>query len=209
MNWLTRMLFVALLALSVTAQQQHSLALPKGPNHDSCVANPLQLNCTEFTYPNQDAAADLGKLCNAMHFMASCSVANACNASGAGPDGSGPGAATVSSNNPNICSPFNQLATVCKLDKGMSRMMGCTNYNTMCVAGSKVPQCSSLPGLQDIPTSEMVNKQVRSICEEMSMDGCERCMPSWQAGRTWASCDLLDTYGLLCYQMPGQHCFRD
>jgi hypothetical protein len=45
--------------------------------------------------------------------------------------------------------------------------------------------------------------QVRSICEEMSMDGCERCMPSWQAGRTWADCDLLDTYGLLCYAMPG------
>jgi hypothetical protein len=35
------------------------------------------------------------------------------------------------------------------------------------------------------------------------MDGCERCMPSWQAGRTWADCDLLDTYGLLCYAMPG------
>lgn len=45
--------------------------------------------------------------------------------------------------------------------------------------------------------------QVRSICEEMSMDGCERCMPSWAAGRTWADCDLLDTYGLLCYAMPG------
>uniref|UniRef100_A0A383V7A9 Copper transport protein n=1 Tax=Tetradesmus obliquus TaxID=3088 RepID=A0A383V7A9_TETOB len=134
--------------------------------------------------------------------MASCSVAKACNASGAGPDGSGAGAAKVSSNNPNICSPLNQVATVCKLDKGMSRMMGCTNYNTMCVAGSKVPQCSSLPGLQDIPTSETVNKQVRLICEEMSMDGCERCMPSWAAGRTWADCDLLDTYGLLCYAMP-------
>ncbi|KAF6264748.1 hypothetical protein COO60DRAFT_18856 [Scenedesmus sp. NREL 46B-D3] len=135
-----RMLFVALLSLSITAQQQHSLALPRGLNPDSCVANPLQSNCTDFTYPYQDAAADLGKLCNAMHFMASCSVAKACNASGAGPDGSGPGAATVSRNNPHICSPFNQVATVCQLDKGMSRMMGCTNYNTMCVAGSKVRQ---------------------------------------------------------------------
>lgn len=27
----------------------------------------------------------------------------------------------------------------------------------------QVPQCSSLPGLQDIPTSETVNKQVRLI----------------------------------------------
>jgi hypothetical protein len=48
--------------------------------------------------------------------------------------------------------------------------------------------------------------QVRSICEEMTMDGCERCMPSWQAGKTWADCDLLDTYSYLCYQMPDMRC---
>jgi copper transporter 1 len=45
--------------------------------------------------------------------------------------------------------------------------------------------------------------QVRSICEEMTMDGCERCMPSWQAGKEWADCDMLGTYSYLCYQMPG------
>ena len=38
----------------------------------------------------------------------------------------------------------------------------------------------------------------------MTMDGCERCMPSWQAGKTWGDCDLLDTYSYLCYQMPGE-----
>lgn len=36
------------------------------------------------------------------------------------------------------------------------------------------------------------------------MDGCERCMPSWQEGKTWADCDLLDTYSYLRYQMPGE-----
>lgn len=45
--------------------------------------------------------------------------------------------------------------------------------------------------------------QVRSICEEMVMAGCERCTPSWQKGDTIAACDLLDTYSYLCYQMPG------
>lgn len=135
-----RMLLVALLALSATAQQQqlglasssgprqassNSLLWPKTAVTDSCVTNPLQSNCTTFTYPNENAAADLNKLCHAMHFMASCSVAKACNASGAGPeDPSGPGAAKVSKNNPNICSPFNQVATVCSLDTGMGRMMG-------------------------------------------------------------------------------------
>jgi hypothetical protein len=28
----------------------------------------------------------------------------------------------------------------------------------------QVPQCSSLPGLQELPTSETVNKQVRPHC---------------------------------------------
>jgi hypothetical protein len=37
----------------------------------------------------------------------------------------------------------------------------------------------------------------------MTMDGCEQCMPSWQAGKTWADCDLLQVYSYLCYQMPG------
>eukprot|EP00879_Flechtneria_rotunda_P004898 GHRR01005172.1.p1 GENE.GHRR01005172.1~~GHRR01005172.1.p1 ORF type:complete len:321 (+),score=61.76 GHRR01005172.1:1164-2126(+) len=59
-----------------------------------------------------------------------------------------------------------------------------------------------MTGLKDIPTSSKVNSQVRSICEEMTMDGCEKCMPSWEAGRTWADCDLLDVYGSLCHQMP-------
>lgn len=36
------------------------------------------------------------------------------------------------------------------------------------------------------------------------MDGCEKCMPSWQAGRQWADCDLLEVYSSLCYQMPGE-----
>ena len=34
------------------------------------------------------------------------------------------------------------------------------------------------------------------------MDGCDACTPSWQAGKMYASCDLLDVYSLLCFQMP-------
>lgn len=62
------------------------------------------------------------------------------------------------------------------------------------------PSCSldACPNSFSIPLP-----QVRSICEEMTMDGCERCMPSWQAGKKWGQCDLLDTYSYLCYQMPG------
>jgi hypothetical protein len=52
-----------------------------------------------------------------MHFMSACSVARACNES-AGDD------AKVSSSNPDICVPFNHVATVCRLDIGMGRMLG-------------------------------------------------------------------------------------
>lgn len=123
------MLFVSLLAVSVVGQSAEIHSAHSGSRAvtalDSCVDNPLQTNCSSFQYPLTAAAEDLNKLCSAMHFMSACSVAKACNASGAGPDNpTGPGAAEISSNNPDICQPFNQVATVCKLDKGMSRMSG-------------------------------------------------------------------------------------
>ena len=48
--------------------------------------------------------------------------------------------------------------------------------------------------------------QVRSICEEMDMDGCERCTPAWKEGKTWGgpNCDPFAVYGWLCVQMPGE-----
>ncbi|KAF8065742.1 p80 [Scenedesmus sp. PABB004] len=211
------MLLVALMALSSVTGQQHGAMHAAAPaassgggrapaaaaQLDSCVAEPLAANCSAYEFPLAAAAADAQRLCGAMHFMAACSVAKACNASGAGPlTPRAPGAARVSANDPDVCQPFNHVATVCRLDTGMGRMAGCAHFATMCVPGSRVPACAELPGLSALPTSEAVNKQVRSICEEMTMDGCERCMPSWAAGRTWADCDLLDTYGQLCYAMP-------
>jgi hypothetical protein len=65
-----------------------------------------------------------------------------------------------------------------------------------------VPQCSSLPGLQDIPTSETVNKQVRnlqrkarnlgqtrdqqSLCS--TQDGYRHMMQSTEEGMFGLSC---------------------
>lgn len=48
--------------------------------------------------------------------------------------------------------------------------------------------------------------QVRSICEEMDMDGCARCMPAWKQGKAWGGpvCDVFAVYGWLCVQMPGE-----
>jgi hypothetical protein len=57
-----------------------SMAVP-----DACVTKPSLANCTNYKYPVANAVADLKSLCTAMPFMAGCSVAAACNASGAGP----------------------------------------------------------------------------------------------------------------------------
>lgn len=129
-------LLLAQAVLAVTAQQhsaiQHSHAAdpaetPAAPAAaaDPCITAPSAAACSQYKYPQANAAADLSKLCSAMHFMSACSVSQACNASGAGPEGNprGPGAAQVSKNNPDICDPFQHVTTVCKLD-GMGRMSG-------------------------------------------------------------------------------------
>jgi hypothetical protein len=68
-----------------------------------------------------------------MHFMTACSVAKACNASGAdwAKNALGPGKLNVSRNNPDICRPFQHVVTVCKLDTGMSKMAG--EWQFLCI----------------------------------------------------------------------------
>lgn len=116
-------------ALAVSAQQHSTIktgSTAAAAAQSPCITAPTAPECSQFTYPQTSAAADIGSLCGSMFYMASCSVAKACNASGAGPDGNprGPGAATVSKNNPDICDPFQHVTTVCKLDSGMGGMSG-------------------------------------------------------------------------------------
>ncbi len=114
-------LVVLLMASAATGYQDHA--------QDACVLAPDAPECAFFEYPAASAAADLSRLCGAMHFMPACSVAKACNASGAGPASiTASGAAAVRLEvADDICQPFNLLATVCRLDSEMSRMAGaCT-----------------------------------------------------------------------------------
>jgi hypothetical protein len=77
-------------------------------------------------------------------------------------------------------------------------------YNQLCAPGSAVRQCATQTGLPVVSVAEAA-KQVRSICDEMQMEGCERCMPAWRQGRAWGpKCDPLAVYGWLCVQMPGE-----
>lgn len=181
-------------ALGLSQQQPpHVLGriLAADPAPD-CITAPQNATCKSFVYPDASAAADVADLCKNMPFMSACSVSAACKAS--------PGAAAVSKD-PKTCLPFQLLATICKHDD-MAGMSGCSSYNTLCGGGSVVQQCTDFPGMAHLVTSDQANRQVKSICTEMTMDGCEKCMPSWQQGRKWSNCSLLDVYGQLCYDMP-------
>ncbi|WIA29639.1 hypothetical protein OEZ86_012126 [Tetradesmus obliquus] len=174
-------------------------------NLDICVTEPSRANCTlPFKLPHACSVSDATRLCNAMHFMTACSVAKACTTSGAdwAKNALGPGKVNVSRSNADICRPFQHIVTVCRLDDGMSKMAGCAHYNTMCVNGSKVDMCSNVTGITALPTTKEVNTQVRSICEAKGAPGCEECMASWRAGKTWGDCDLLSVYSRLCSSSP-------
>ncbi|KAF8061915.1 p80 [Scenedesmus sp. PABB004] len=209
-------LVALLVALAAPALAQHSgmdhgrgtpaAAAAAAPANvsDPCITAPSAPSCADFKYPHAAAVADLATLCGAMHFMAACSVARACNASGAGPDNpTGPGAANVSEENPDVCRPFNLVATVCRHDTGMSKMRGCANYNAMCANGSVVGMCRNLTGLDTLPTTRTLNDRVRSLCTDMpGHTGCDLCLPSFRANATWGDCDLLAVYGTVCAEMP-------
>lgn len=137
-----------------------------------------------------------------MHFMTGCSLYKACNATA----GSAAARRSVGRDAARLCDPFEQLATICARDPGMGAMAGCrSHYAPMCAApGSRVAQCKRAPGFSDLITTEDANKWVRSICEEMDMEGCERCTPAWKEGKKWGgpNCDPFAVYGWLCVQMP-------
>jgi len=84
----------------------------------------------------------------------------------------------------------------------MAGMRDCKAYTGLCADGSVVQQCKTYPGLNYLVTTAVANDQVKSICYEMDMDGCEKCKPSWDQGRKWGNCSLLDVYGQLCFDMP-------
>jgi len=88
------------------------------------------------------------------------------------------------------CEPFAILKEVCT-DMPMS---GCGNYTRMCAANTVVEQCST--PMVALPTTERAKNFTRSICMEMSMDGCDECT------KEPMKCDWLSTYSNLCLSMP-------
>jgi hypothetical protein len=110
-----------------------------------------------------------------------------------------------------LCDPFTLLATICGGGvPGAAALSGCrARYNSLCRRGTAVRACATAlaaaPRL--VPAAEAI-KQARAVCDEMDMEGCERCAAGWKRGDLWgggaaAKCDALSVYSWLCLQMPG------
>jgi hypothetical protein len=162
----------------------------------SCLDTPSDPDCS---YPSQNAKNDMDNLCNAMPFMTGCSLRYMCQNSQYVND-------LISK--PYCSSDFQLVASVCYRDPEMKMMKGCTDYNRVCrqenassnALSGPVQQCTEETSIATLPTTSTLASQVKSICTEMTMDGCERC--TFESGKKYASCDLLSVYGYLCYQMP-------
>jgi len=147
-----------------------------------CIKNSTQASCSSYVYPTESARGDITSLCSAMSFMPGCTLDRTCNTS-----------RSDIADSP-YCDEFAVVREICAFDTGMSMMKGCSGYNSMCVSGTAVMQCSL--NVLTIPSTMIAKNLTLGICNEMTMDGCEKC------SATGAPCDWLSVYSNLCIQMP-------
>ena len=160
---------------------------------DACVTDPTSMACASFTLPDAAVDADLDALCTAMPNMVGCSLRTACNASSDPSHTSHTSDTSHSSPSSVYCEPFTLLATICD---EMPAMRGCSTYNSVCQAGSLVPQCKNNPPVPYAPTTREATDTVVSMCSTHGMVGCETCTSA-------AKCPHpLDTLSQICLGMP-------
>ncbi|KAN0025121.1 hypothetical protein ACTFIV_009537 [Dictyostelium citrinum] len=154
-----------------------SLLLAKG--QVNCVTDSSDASCTNFQYPLANITADINSLCVSMPYMPVCTIQQSCN---------------EASSTSGICAPFSILGDSCLHD--MPGMSGCSNFKKLCASGSVVEQCSTVDSVTNLPTTMQMWANIQSICNEMTMTGCEKCT------KLNATCDVLTVYSTLCLAMP-------
>jgi copper transporter 1 len=139
----------------------------------SAQCSPNEITCPTFTLSTANVTASIQSLCGEMSGMPGCSLQSKVQVD-----------------------PFVIYATICT---DMPNMRGCAAYRTQC-ANRDNEQCKQFPAIR-VPSSATATRQIFSICNEMTMDGCDVCRIS-SAGATYSECDLLGTYSKLCIAMP-------
>eukprot|EP01128_Nolandella_sp_AFSM9_P006019 TRINITY_DN3024_c0_g1_i1.p1 TRINITY_DN3024_c0_g1~~TRINITY_DN3024_c0_g1_i1.p1 ORF type:complete len:569 (-),score=98.64 TRINITY_DN3024_c0_g1_i1:344-2026(-) len=148
-----------------------------------CYQNSSQSKCEKFVMPTAMIKTDIETACLAMPTMPACTIDSICEAS------------TMVDNT--YCHPFSLLKDVCSPD--MARMSGCReHYTPLCAEGSVVEECM-MKSLSRLPEMAQARTDIKSICDQMSMEGCDQCVDT---NGKMKSCDLLQVYSDLCLAMP-------
>ncbi|KAN0050833.1 hypothetical protein ACTA71_004135 [Dictyostelium dimigraforme] len=145
-----------------------------------CVLHSNDINCINYEYPLSSIKNDINKLCSSMPYMPICTIQKSCN--------------KVKSSI-GICKEFSILGDSCIHD--MPGMSGCNNFKKLCSNDSVVKQCSTVQSIRNLPKTMEMFSSIKSICNEMSMEGCEKCQ------KLNFDCEVLSIYSSLCLQMNG------
>ncbi|KAK9764646.1 hypothetical protein K7432_007688 [Basidiobolus ranarum] len=152
------------------------------PMDSPCYTDPTSAACADFKMEGATLDASILSLCKAMSYMPGCSVNKICTDSPA------------YSAKP-WCSKMSIVANVCQND--MPKMAGCKAWVSLCGnSTSVVKQCKNEPEISNIPTTAEAFGFITSICTEMNMPGCDKCIANPKG------CDNISTYSDLCKSMP-------
>jgi hypothetical protein len=162
-----------------TMNMNNSMQDMSSSNQESCIPDPTQAACADYTMPDSIVQEDLKNLCDSMPNMVGCSLWTACRNE----------TATGSS-----CAPFTLLGTICE---EMGSMRDCANYNSMCTTkGSVVQQCITEKPIPNAPSTQEATDTVMSLCADHGMVGCEKCTAISNCPHP------LDTLSEICLGMP-------
>ena len=102
--------------------------------------------------------------------------------------------------------PGCSLRAACKTDRTKPYCHENIIYAIMCQdmpmmkACQPFQQCTNVGRCDLVPKTVNTTQQIFSICNEMSMEGCNKC--AVKESSIYAECDLVQTYSDLCLAMP-------
>lgn len=150
-----------------------------------CPTNPNDAQCASYTLPNVNVSILSNDLCTQMPYMTTCLLKKECDKGLVG----------------SFCLPFSTYSSICM---DMPTMKSCSSYNNQCGNSPETAlsnQCKANPPLKSFPSTKDVTRQIFSICNEMNMDGCDKCKISGPEA-TYSNCDIMQVYTQLCTAMP-------
>jgi copper transporter 1 len=92
------------------------------------------------------------------------------------------------------------LNSICVKDTGMSSMIGCKSYVSLCREGTIVEECSQNPGVPGLVPTFLAIQETIDMCNQMNMDGCSSCASSRDCS------DPLSSLSQVCLSMEMSGC---